>query len=267
MIATIGRTLLAFLGLTWIASTALAQGNTFNPYCNSGYSDYREFGTPMYSNNPALPGQAILNSQPFVGRPRANNFQQYADDLDGVDSSTAGARRSASTNQPYYMAYQRMNAEYNRVYKPNDTKGDRDFYERQKKREQDYANAMRETDPVKRAKLLRQVELDSLDRSSSASRSAAAKGATTAKPNAAGSAPSTRSSAPVDRRLQAPSPLASDSTRRLAPTGSAGRAPSPTAGRSTTAPPPPTTRSGTAAPRTRPTPAPDPSSIPIPPPR
>jgi hypothetical protein len=267
MLATIGRTLLAFLGLTSIASMSLAQGNTFNPYGNSGYSDYREFGIPMYSNNPALPGQSILNSQPFVSRPRANTFQDYANDLDGTQPDSAATRRSAASSLPYYQAYQRMNAEYDRVYKPNNTKGDRDFYERQKKREQDYANAIKETDPVKRAKLLRQVELDSLDRPAAAPRSAATKGATTAKPNAAGSTSSARSSAPVERRLQAPSPLSSDTTRRSGTAaGSASRAPAPTAGRST-APPPPTTRPSTPTPRTRPAPAPDPASIPIPPPR
>jgi hypothetical protein len=93
MIANLGLTLLAILGLTSIASTALAQGNTFNPYGNSGYADYREFGNPMYSNNPALPGQALLNSQPFINRPRANNFQQYAEDLDGVEIDRATPSR------------------------------------------------------------------------------------------------------------------------------------------------------------------------------
>ena len=147
MIASIGRTLLAFLGLTSIVSTALAQGNTFNPYGNSGYSDYREFGLPMYSNNPALPGQALLNSQPLVSRPRANTFQNYSNELDGIDSDSPATRRSASSSQPYYQAYQRMNLGYDRVYRPNNTTKDREFNDRQKKREHDYANAIRETDP------------------------------------------------------------------------------------------------------------------------
>ena len=61
MIASLGRMAplaMGVLALAASASTARAQGNTFNPYGNSGYADYREFAIPMYSNNPALPGQA-----------------------------------------------------------------------------------------------------------------------------------------------------------------------------------------------------------------
>ena len=68
MIAKCGPILLASLGLASMTSPVLGQGNTFNPYGNSGYADYREFGTPMYSNNAALPGQALLNNSPD-GRP------------------------------------------------------------------------------------------------------------------------------------------------------------------------------------------------------
>lgn len=259
MFAKSGPTLLAFLGLSSIASTALAQGNTFNPYGNSGYADYREFGNPMVSNNPALPGQAVLNGRPLVGRPRANSFQDYADDLDGVDSSAGGSRRGASANLPYYQAYQRMNSSYNRVYKPNDTPEDRKFYERQRKREQDFAAAMKEPDPVKRAKLLRQIEQDTLDRPAASSRTGTTKNASTTRPNTT----TARSSAPAERRQTAPPPLASDTTRRPGSAASTSRAPAPPSGRSSTAPPPPSSRPGT----TRNRPAPDPSTIPVPPPR
>ena len=257
MIANLGRTLLAFLGLTSIASTALAQGNTFNPYGNSGYADYREFGNPMYSNNSALPGQAILNYTPLIGRPRANSFQDYTNDLDGLDSTPAAGRRSSSANLPYYQAYQRLNSDFNRVYKPNNTDADRRFYERQRERDQKYAQAIREPDPAKRAKLLREVQQDTLDRPA-ASRTAAAKGATAPKPNASGPTTAARSTAPVERRQPAPSPFSTD---RPSSGRSATRAPAPPSGRSTTAPP--TARP--APPRSRP--APDPSTIPVPPPQ
>jgi hypothetical protein len=267
MIANLGRTLLAILGLTSIASTALAQGNTFNPYGNSGYADYREFGNPMYSNNPALPGQALLNSQPFINRPRANNFQQYAEDLDGVEIDRATPSRGASSSVPYYQAYQRLNSEYNRVYKPNNTKEDREYTERLKKREQDYANAMKkreqdyarafgEKDPVKRAKLLRLIELESLDRPS------ATKGSAGPRATATGPSASPRPSTSSGRRTTAPPPISTDATRRSGTTApSATRAPAPPSGTGrSTAPPPLTSRPSTSR-------APDPSTIPIPPPR
>lgn len=260
MIARIGPMLLSFLGVASVASTCLGQGNTFNPYGNSGYADYREFGTPMYSNNPALPGQAVLNNQPLVSRPRANSYQDYTNDLDGLDSSSTVGRRNS--NVPYYQAYQRMNSDYNRVYRPNNTDADRRFYERQKQREQDYAKAMQEPDPVKRAKLLRQLEQDTLDRPA-ASRSATAKGTNATRPNGTASTGTGRSAAPADRRQTAPPPSASDNSRRSGSISSATRAPAPPSGRSTTAPPPSGSRTGTSRGRS----APDPSTIPVPPPR
>ncbi len=246
MIAKIGRTPLAFIALASLASTAMGQGNTFNPYGNSGYADYREFGNPMYSNNPALPGQAILNSRPLISRPRANSFQDYTEELDGVEAGPASGRRSASGNLPYYQAYQRLNSDYNRVYKPNNTEADRRFYERQKEREQKYAQAMKEVDPAKRAKLLREVEKDTLDRPA-ASRTAVTKGATAPKPN--GSTGAVRTPAPVERRQPAPPPFSSNrpSSNRpatRAPAPSSDRSASPTSPSSTT---PGTVRSSTGA--------------------
>jgi hypothetical protein len=260
MIAKNGRTLLAFLGLSSIASTALAQGNTFNPYGNSGYADYREFGNPAYAPSPSLPGQAVLNSRPLIGRPRANSFQDYTDELDGVDSSAAAGRRGASSNVPYYMAYQRMNSEYNRVYKPNNTDADRKFYERQKDREMKFAQAMREKDPAKRAKLLREVEAETLDRPAASSRTTATKGATAPKPNPSGSAAAVRTPAPVERRQTAPPPFSND---RPTSNSSRTRAPAPPSGRRTTTPPP---LQGSRPDTSRTRPAPDPSSIAVPPP-
>jgi hypothetical protein len=258
MIAKISRTLLAFLGLFSIASTALGQGNTFNPYGNSGYADYREFGNAMVSNNPALPGQSILNNRALIGRPRANSFQDYTNELDAMGSDPAANSRAATSNMPYYMAYERLNQDPSRVYRPN-READQGFYERQRKRDQDYLKALAEKDPVKRAKLLRQVEQSSIDRPASGSRSGATKSATAPKPNLSGTPSTARSSAPAERRRPAPSPFANETMRRPGAT----RAPSPSAGRSSTAPPPPNLESGASRSR----PAPDPSTIPTPPPR
>ena len=225
MIASIGRALFAFLVLTSIASTAMAQGNTFNPYGNSGYSRLPGVRHSHVFQQPGFARAGDPELAAIRDRPRANTFQNYANELDGAEPESPAARRSISSSQPYYQAYQRMNNGYDRVYKPNNTPEDRAFNDRQKKREQDYANAIKETDPVKRAKLLRQVELESYDRTT-ANRSPQTKAASTSKPPASGSA-TARTSPPADRRLQAPSPLANDPSRRSGSTGTASRAPAP----------------------------------------
>ena len=267
MIVKIGRTLpalLGVLGILTLSSTALAQGNTFNPYGNSGYADYREFGYPMYSNNPALPGQALLNAKPFITSPRANSYQQYTNELDGSDSSSTLYGRNGSSNLPYYQAYQRLNPKFNRVYRPGDTTADREFFEKQRKRDADYAAALAEKNPAKRAKLLRQIEQESLIRPSTTRPSRPAAGASAANPNRASSTPaaSTRAPSPLSsaatttpalRRRPAPSPFPSTTTRRPSVPGSSTR--------------PPAIDSGAARPDGVTRPAPDPSTIPIPPPR
>ncbi len=116
---------LGVLALAASASTARAQGNTFNPYGNSGYADYREFGIPMYSNNPALPGQAVLDGKPLITRPRANTFQQFTDSLDS-GSTTPTFPRGAATGIPYTQSFRQYDKEYDRIYRPN-AKADEGF--------------------------------------------------------------------------------------------------------------------------------------------
>ena len=231
--------LLAILGLAATASLAKGQGNSFNPYGNSGYADYREFSTPMYGNNPALPGQALLNSRPTISRRGANSYQQYTNELDASDPYSPD-RRPGGSSLPHFQAYQRLNSQYNRVYQPNNTEKDRKFYERQRLRNANYAKALEETDPLKRAKLLRAVELDSIDYSKPTTRPDVV-----TRKNAA---PAIGSPATSARRTPAPSPFPSTTNRA----GAAGRSVAP----------PPATLSRPAS-----RPAPDPSTIPLPPPR
>ena len=265
MIAKIGRTLPALLGVLGVlapSSTALAQGNTFNPYGNSGYADYREFGSPKFAINSALPGQTLLNAEPLITRPRANSYQQYTNELDGSDSSSTLYGRNGSSNLPYYQAYQRLNPKFNRVYRPGDTTADREFFEKQRKRDADYAAALAEKNPAKRAKLLRQIEQESLIRPSTTSPSRPAAGVSAPNPNRAGSTPaaSTRAPSPLSSAAtttpalrRRPSPFPSTTTRRPSVPGSLTR--------------PPAIDSGSARPDGVTRPAPDPSTIPIPPPR
>ncbi len=109
MAARTGRFIALTLVLLALGSTpsiVRAQG-AFNPYGNSGYADYREFTVPSYSNNPALPGQARLNNEPLITRPRANSFRQSFDDEDDGDFESTRARRGSSAGVPYNQATSR----------------------------------------------------------------------------------------------------------------------------------------------------------------
>jgi hypothetical protein len=264
MIASLGRMAplaMGFLALAGSASTARAQGNTFNPYGNSGYADYREFGNPMYSNNPALPGQAVLNNAPIITRPRANQFQQFTDSLDG-----APPPRGTATGIPYYESYRQYDKEYDRIYRPN-AKADEGFEARLRKRDQAFAKAMIEKDPAKRAKMLRQLELDSLDRRPPAARPTTATKAAQTKGATAGASPLSRAPNPFTpapgRRLATPAPSPYPARSGSTASETADRASNP----ARVAPSP--GRSTTPAPRRDPDigPPPDPSTIAIPPPR
>jgi hypothetical protein len=269
MTARFGRTILQLLGLfalMMLPSTARAQGNTFNPYGNSGYADYREYGNPIYPTNPALPGQARLNSEPLITRPRANSYQQYTESLNASDSD-AGSVRRASSNLPYYQAYQQLNSQYGRVYRPNDTPANRQFEDRLKQRDAAYAKALEERNPVKRMKLLREIEQGSADRTATkaAPRSTATPAAP--RPNQTGTtsrAPSpyatTAPPAPGDRRTPSLLPYAGGAARRPSTAAPTTRPPSRPSNNAATTP--------TETPRTNETNrlAPDPSTI-IPPPR
>jgi hypothetical protein len=300
MIARIRRPIPLALGLIALASipsTVRAQGNVFNPYGNSGYADYREFGTPMISNNPALPGQALLNGEPLITRPRANSFQQYTDELNGVQSDPRSTRGRAAPGESYYQAYQRLNTQYNRVYRPNDTPENRKFEERQKQRDDLYAKAMEERDPVKRAQILRQIQREPVARPAAPTRSRAATGSTGTPSNRVTPAPAPISRAPSP--FTSPAPSASGERRAPAPSPFSTARPPSTSSPATRRPPSPyrALSPDSAAPRpdpaaqpyrssvddddemipsrpgstSRPAPstrsAPDPSSIPIPPPQ
>jgi len=264
MFANKGQTIplvLAVLALASTPSVVRAQGNAFNPYGNSGYEDYREFTTPMTSNNPALPGQARLNQEPIIGRQRGNSYQRYLDEEE-AESGLGSSSRESSSRLPYYMASQQQNRLNNRVYKPNNTPENQKFEERQKQRELAYAKALEEKDPVKRAKLLRQLDQQALESSLAAPRSRSSSTTTTpgASRSTSGAAGASRasSSAPPpplgDRRSSAPPPYPTTDTRR--PSTSTNRAPAPP-------------RTGTSAPKpdANSRPATDPSTVPIPPPR
>ncbi len=243
-----GRTLSLVLGLLATSSTARAQ-NVFNPYGNSGMPDYREFATPMYSNNPSLPGQARLQGQQIGGRSRANQFESYTDSLNGrdtdLDLGSRNGQGAAGAGVPYYRTYRQYDQQFKRVYKPNDSDANRKFEERMKRRNAAYIKALEEKDPGKRARLLRLIDQDVLDRP------------TTGRPSTA----ATAAANPARRSANRPTPEP-PAARSPAPTDPRGPAARPSAlPRAATPEPPATTAPAPASP------ASNPSSIPIPPPR
>ena len=222
--------------------TSLAQSSSgFNPYGNSGYADYREFSVPSTSNNPALPGQARINSTPAVSRPRTSRYSTGVDD-EATESTTRNG--STTKNSP-------------RVFKANNNKANDEFVKRMKERDEAYAKALNEKDPVKRAKLLRQIEAASLSRPPAPKSSSTAPeppgGAQGSKPRS--SAPAIPGSTNNANRTTAPPPVSGSAS------GSA--APSPSA--SGVTPPPPISSETTTKPRSSGRPAlgppPSPSSI------
>ena len=241
-------------------TAAFGQGNIFNPYGNSGYADYREFGSPKYSIDSSLPGEARLQATPNVGR-GANQFESYMNSLDGAGGAGDFGSARGSTGLPYYRAQQLYNAQTTRgAGRLNDTPAGRLYQARVAERNAAYQAALAEKDPKKRALMLQRLDQDAIERPLSAITDPAATprrvGATGSARSGVGSvARSPEYSSPVSRAANARMPARPAPTRPASPPRAA-----TTPAAAAPAPPP-----AAAAPTT---PAPvDPSSVPIPPPR
>jgi len=230
MIRSLRQTLLLATGIiaSSTGSAVFGQGNTFNPYGNSGYADYREFTTPMYSNDPSLPGQARLQSGGIQGRNRANQFESYVNSMDGSNADQFNANRGVSTGLPYYRAYGLYDKENKRAYRPNDTAADRLFQSRLNERNAAYTKALEEKDPRRRALMLQRLDQDTVNRPLGGITNQSAAKSRTPKASAARTSPdpATRRAAP---NSAAPRPTAA------APAGAATSATTPP---SSNAPPP-----------------------------
>jgi hypothetical protein len=157
----LGFALLVALGL---GPKARAQ-HTPDPYnivgeYNLGYEDY------MYSNYPNgvgyVPNQGILQSRTATSR--ANQFQSYVEQLDGVGSgsdSFGTTYRGGGGIQPYYRAHRQYDDVFNRVYAPNEA-ADKTYYADQEARTKKYLEYLKESDPKKRAQLYREYNRQSL---------------------------------------------------------------------------------------------------------
>lgn len=137
-------------------SVALGQAR-FDPY-NADSSAYQQYVTPTYPTNLALPGQARaageLDRQATYGtRVSSTPYERFMQD--GFDDIFAnpGTRSRSGPGVPYYQS--------TRETKPaaltKAAEADREFYAIRKERDRRYFEAIREKDPAKRAKLLRNI--------------------------------------------------------------------------------------------------------------
>ena len=110
-----------------------------------------------------LPGQARLNGTPRITRPRANTFQQFSDSLEERLRTLRRVPLEASAaTSAVYQSFRQYDKEYHRIYRPN-VEADKGFDDRLKTRTGLFQGPD-EKDPAKRARMLRELEQDSLDR-------------------------------------------------------------------------------------------------------
>lgn len=244
--------ILGLLVTASLAPSASAQSQGFNPYGNSGLPDYREFTTPMYGNNPSLPGQARLEGERIGGGSRSNQYDAYSQG--GRDLESDGSGISRGSTGPYYR-----NA---RSARGSSTLEGQRYEEARKKRDEAYAAVQAEPDLIKRSRLLRQLDQEAMRRPLA---SAVIRPSATAVPKAKGAkvapAPPSPADTPRTRGSASAPPPPSGSAPRSNATPSTGRrsdAPSPSPGITRTP------GAASAAPPPSPGAAPDPSRIPPP---
>lgn len=147
-----------------LARTAWAQGHTPDPYNIVGEYN-RQYEPYMYASVPnevgVLPNQERLDAR--SGIRNANRFQSFLES-DGEDLEDLGRftpARQAGPGVPYYRANRKFDREFQRNYRPNKA-ADQSFYESQQQRNDKYFQALREPDVRKRARLLREYNMENL---------------------------------------------------------------------------------------------------------
>ena len=143
-------------------SRALGQGHTPDPYnivgeYNSQYEPY------IYAAEPSQEG-TVPNQQKFTARlPGARASSESINGLDDLEGNTleptepSSSRRRAGAGTQYYRA----TLDDDRPTRTNrDT--DESYYANQRKRSEEYFKAMSVKDPKKRARLLRELNLENL---------------------------------------------------------------------------------------------------------
>ncbi len=157
---------LCLAAIPGVGSVRSAQAqHTPDPYNIVGEynNQYEPYMYADYPNTPGMqPNQARLEGR--TGGRSVNNFQNFLDsenDDSGDNLNRSAAPRQTGPGTPYYKAYRRFDQEFQRTYRPNET-ADRGYYNDQDKRNDKYFQALREPDPQKRSKLLRDYNLDNM---------------------------------------------------------------------------------------------------------
>ncbi len=153
------------LGILFSTTAATAQftGNPFDPY----QAAYRSSSIPTYAPGGPFSGSARavppgLGVVPgFLGAtPMARDLNSLRWGLGPGLGVGTGLGDELGPVPPYHEAHRRYDEEFSRIYRPN-TFGpggsvDEQYFENRKARDQLYFQAMNESDPQKKAELLRQ---------------------------------------------------------------------------------------------------------------
>jgi hypothetical protein len=220
-----GQLLLGCVLVGLWGTTGGAQGfgpDPFQPY----NSDYSQYVWPIAPTN-----DYGYNSQALRGLRGANQFQSYMNSIQGQGTARSG-RGGAGT--PYYRANREYDRDFGRVYQPNE-KADKRFDEYREKSTDLYFKYLRQTDPRKRAQLLREYNRarSESDRALSSSRANAGSGGRYTGSEARTSDAEEKGSSRERDPFGAPPPLSSARTRARGSesnrdtTGALGPAPAP----------------------------------------
>ena len=145
-----------------LGADAVAQ-HTPDPYNIVGEYN-RQYEPYLYANVPTDPGQLPNENRSFTrgGTRNANQFQSMLDgDEDDGGQPGGSSRTPGGAGVPYYQAGRQANSGFQQQYQPNRSV-DKEFYEQQRQRNADYLKARRETDPKKKAEMLRSYNQDKL---------------------------------------------------------------------------------------------------------
>jgi hypothetical protein len=158
------RTLVVWVGLgmtVWSSSRSQVQAqHTPDPFNIVGEYN-RQYEPYMYASEPngsgVFPNQTRLEERTSPRGP--NRYQQYLDELDEGNGADAfllpGRARGAGAGMTDAQASRAADLARNRMYRPN-AKADKDFYSDQRERDLRYFEALGQSDPAKRAQMLRE---------------------------------------------------------------------------------------------------------------
>jgi hypothetical protein len=149
------------VGLAWGLSSSARAQHTPDPYNIVGEYN-RQYEPYMFSaeanDGGVFSNQNRLNERSAFRNP--NRYQAYVDETDSLDGyAPPRLGRSSSFGLPYYQAARGADPSSRRTYRPNE-KADKTFYADQQDRDRRYFEALGQSDPVKRAQMLREFRAE-----------------------------------------------------------------------------------------------------------